>query len=125
MSRPHIADPTSLTTVAAADAIRKGDLSSEALVRACLDRIAAREADVQAWEHLDPDLALTRPRESDTAFRAGEAPGPLHGVPIGVKDIFDTADLPTENGSPIFARRRPERHATWCAAPRSGGAAPL
>ena len=122
MSRPHIADPTSLTTVAAADAIRKGDLSSEALVRACLDRIAAREADVQAWEHLDPDLALTQARDADTAFRAGEAPGPLHGVPIGVKDIFDTADLPTENGSPIFAGRRPERDATCVAALRSAGA---
>jgi Asp-tRNA(Asn)/Glu-tRNA(Gln) amidotransferase A subunit family amidase len=122
MSRPHIADPTSLTAAAAAEAIRNGELSSEALVRACLDRVAAREDEVQAWEHLDPDLALTLAREADAALRAGEAPGLLHGVPIGVKDIFDTADLPTENGSPIFAGRRPERDATCVAALRSAGA---
>jgi Asp-tRNA(Asn)/Glu-tRNA(Gln) amidotransferase A subunit family amidase len=122
MSRPHIADPTSLTATAAADAIRNGELSSEALVRACLDRIAVREDEVQAWEHLDPDLALTQAREADAAFRAGEALGPLHGVPIGVKDIFDTADLPTENGSSIFAGRRPERDATCVAALRGAGA---
>ena len=81
-------------------------------MRACLDRITTREGEVQAWEHLDADLALTQAREADAAFRAGETPGPLHGVPVGVKDIFDTADLPTENGSPIFAGRRPERDAT-------------
>ena len=122
MSRPRITDPTTLTTTAAADAIRKGELSSEQLVRACLDRIATREGEVQAWEHLDPDLALTQAREADAAFRAGETPGPLHGVPVGVKDIFDTADLPTENGSPIFAGRRPERDASCVAALRSAGA---
>ncbi|HEY8245920.1 MAG TPA: amidase [Hyphomicrobium sp.] len=122
MSRPRITDPATLTTTAAADAICKGELSSEQLVRACLDRITTREGEVQAWEHLDADLALTQAREADAAFRAGETPGPLHGVPVGVKDIFDTADLPTENGSPIFAGRRPERDASCVAALRSAGA---
>ncbi len=115
-------DPTTLTATAAAEAIRKDELSSEALVRACLQRIAAREDDVQAWAHLDADLALAQAREADAALRAGEATGALHGVPVGVKDIFDTADMPTENGSPIFAGRRPERDATCVAALRDAGA---
>jgi Asp-tRNA(Asn)/Glu-tRNA(Gln) amidotransferase A subunit family amidase len=115
-------DPTTLTVVAAADAIRNGELASEALVRACLDRITAREDEVQAWAHLDPELALAQAREADAALRTGEATGALHGVPVGVKDIFDTADMPTENGSPIFAGRRPERDATCVAALRDAGA---
>ena len=90
--------------------------------RACLDRIAAREDEVQAWEHLDPDLALAQARDADAALRAGEASGPLHGVPVGVKDIIDTADMPTENGSPIFTGRRPDRDAPCVAALRSAGA---
>ncbi|MBC7830526.1 MAG: amidase [Hyphomicrobium sp.] len=115
-------DLTTLTATAAADAIRKGELTSEALVRACLERIAAREDDVQAWAHLDAELALAQAREADAALRAGEAAGALHGVPVGVKDIFDTADMPTENGSPIFAGRCPERDATCVAALRDAGA---
>ena len=122
MSRPRIADPTSLSATAAAEAIRHGELTSVALVSACLDRIAAREGEVQAWEHLDPELALAQARDADAAFAAGEASGALHGVPIGVKDIFDTADMPTENGSPIFSGRRPDRDATCVAALRSAGA---
>ncbi|MEO8420586.1 MAG: amidase, partial [Hyphomicrobium sp.] len=122
MSRPRLTDPTSLSTTAAAEAIRHGELTSVALVTACLDRIAAHEGNVQAWEYLDPELALAQARDADAAFRAGEASGALHGVPIGVKDIFDTADMPTENGSPIFSGRRPDRDATCVAALRSAGA---
>jgi Asp-tRNA(Asn)/Glu-tRNA(Gln) amidotransferase A subunit family amidase len=122
MSRPRITDPTLLTASGAADAIRNGELSSEELVCACLDRIAAREDEVQAWEHLDPDLALAQAREADAELRSGEASGALHGVPVGIKDIFDTSDLPTENGSPIFAGRRPEHDAACVAALRSAGA---
>ncbi len=122
MSAPRLSEPANLTAVAAADAIRDGLFSSEELVGACLERIAQREAEVQAWEHLDPDLPLTQAREADAAQRRGEALGLLHGVPIGVKDIFDTADLPTENGSPIFAGRRPERDATCVSALRAAGA---
>jgi Asp-tRNA(Asn)/Glu-tRNA(Gln) amidotransferase A subunit family amidase len=122
MSRPRNTDPTSLSTTAAAEAIRHGELTSEALVGACLDRIAAREGEVQAWEYLDPELALAQARDADAAFRAGEASGALHGVPVGVKDIFDTADMPAENGSPIFSGRRPDHDATCVAALRSAGA---
>lgn len=122
MSRSLPTDPTALTTAAAAQAIRDKAISSEELTAACLERIAAREAEVQAWEHLDPALALARAREADAALAAGEDVGPLHGVPLGVKDIFDTNDLPTENGSPVFAGRRPEHDATCVAALRDAGA---
>lgn len=122
MSAPRIADPAALTVIDAAAAIRDGLISSAELVAACLERIAAREDEVQAWEHLDPELALAQAREADARMSAGEDCSPLHGVPIGIKDIFDTCDLPTENGSPIFAGRRPERDAACVAALRRAGA---
>ncbi len=122
MSRPLPSDPTALSATMAAQAIREGAISSVELVRACLDRIAAREPDVGAWEHLDPDLALEQAHAADGALAAGDDIGPLHGVPLGVKDIFDTSDFPTENGSPVFAGRRPERDAACVASLRAAGA---
>src|SRR5262245_33609944 len=77
--------------------IKAGRLTSEAVVRACLDRVAERETEVSAWAHVDPDHAIAAARALD---RAG-CTGPLGGVPFGVKDIIDTADLPTEWGTPI------------------------
>jgi len=115
MSRRNFAGPAALSAADAAEAIRERRLTSEALVRACLDRIAEREPDVQAWAHLDPDYALAQARARDGALKLGRGAGPLHGVPIGIKDIFDTADFPTENGSPIFAGRRPEKDAACVA----------
>jgi Asp-tRNA(Asn)/Glu-tRNA(Gln) amidotransferase A subunit family amidase len=125
MSGPIHSDPTNLTATAAAEAIREGRLSSGELVAACLDRIAARDAQVQAWEYLDADLALAQAAEADAAIRRGDHLGLLHGVPIGIKDIFDTFDLPTANGSPIFEGRRPERDAACVAALRAAGAVVL
>jgi Asp-tRNA(Asn)/Glu-tRNA(Gln) amidotransferase A subunit family amidase len=122
MSEPRPSDPSGLTGAAAAAAIRDGQLSAEEVVAACLERIAQREPEVQAWEHLDPEHALSQARDADAALHRGEEPGALHGVPVGIKDIFDTADLPTENGSPIFAGRRPERDAACVAALRNAGA---
>ena len=87
----------------AAAAIAAGEITSEALTRACLDRVRAREADVRAWAHFDADAALAEARARD-----GEAPrGPLHGVPVGFKDIIDTVDMPTACGSPIYEGHRP------------------
>ena len=75
----------------AARAIAAGDLSSEALVAACLARIDERDGDVGAWTHVDPERALAEARERDA-----ETPkSPLHGIPFGIKDIIDTADMPT------------------------------
>jgi len=122
MSAKNPTDPAALTATEAAGAIRAGRLSSVELVGACLERIADREAEVQAWEHLDPDLALAMARQADAALARGDDVGALHGVPVGIKDVFDTADYPTENGSPFFAGRRPERDAACVAALRAAGA---
>jgi Asp-tRNA(Asn)/Glu-tRNA(Gln) amidotransferase A subunit family amidase len=107
-----------LTAVEAAARIRSGELTSEALVRACLARIDARESEVQAWEYLDRDYAIGEARAADRS----EARGPLHGVPIGVKDTIDTVDMPTALGSPIYAGRRPRWDAACVAAARAAGA---
>ena len=79
-------------------------------------------AEVQAWAHLDRDYALAQARAADTALREGKAAGPLHGVPVGIKDIIDTADLPTENGTTIFAGRRPTADASVVAQLKAAGA---
>jgi Asp-tRNA(Asn)/Glu-tRNA(Gln) amidotransferase A subunit family amidase len=118
-SNPHAPE---LDALAQAEAIRSGRLTSEALVAACLARIDAREDAVRAWIHLDRDHALAQARAADRAHRDGEAQGPLHGVPVGIKDIFDTADQPTECGSPIYAGRRPTRDSTAVALLRQAGA---
>jgi len=98
--------------------IAAGETTCEAVVRDCLARIDGREALVHAWASLDPELALRRARELDRA----PSRGPLHGVPIGVKDIIDTADLPTEMGSPIYRGHRPTTDATCVALLREAGA---
>ncbi len=101
----------------AAAAIAAGRLTSTALVAACLERIAAREADVQAWACLDPDQALAAARACDR-----EPPrSRLHGLPVGIKDVIDTADLPTEYGSPIYRGNRPSADAACVAQIREKG----
>ncbi|MGH6662369.1 MAG: amidase family protein, partial [Rhodospirillales bacterium] len=87
-------DLAALGAARARAAIAAGEISAEDLTRACLDRIAAREAQVGAWAHLDRDLALAQARRLDKARKAGARLGPLHGLPVGIKDIFDTADMP-------------------------------
>ena len=115
-------DSHRMTADAAAAAIKAGDLTSEALVEACLARTAEREPVVKAWAHLDPGLALEQARAADAARGAGSELGPLHGVPVGIKDIIDTADLPTENGSDLHAGRRPAHDATVVALLKQAGA---
>ena len=103
----------------AAARIAAGKISSENLVRDCLDRIEAREPVLHAWAFLDPDLALGQARRCD---RSDGSLGPLHGVPIGVKDIIDTADMPTQMGSPIYDGNRPASDAACVAQIRAAGA---
>ena len=110
-----------LTAAAAARRIAAGELSSERLVRHCLERIAERDADVGAWEQVDPTAALAQARARDST----PPRGPLHGVPVGVKDIIDTADLPTGYGSPIWRGHRPDRDAACVALVRGAGAVVL
>jgi Asp-tRNA(Asn)/Glu-tRNA(Gln) amidotransferase A subunit family amidase len=111
-----------MTAKAAADAIRSGDVTSEALVDACIGRINEREGTVHAWVNFDADHARAQARDADAQLARGEEVGPLHGVPVGLKDIIDTADLPTESGSRLFVGRRPAHDATCAALLRAAGA---
>lgn len=106
----------------AAEEIREGRISSAELVADCLARIDEVEPQVQAWTHLDRDHALAQAKALDEARAHGGATGPLHGIPVGIKDIFDTSDYPTEFGSPIWAGRTPRRDATAVAMLRAAGA---
>jgi Asp-tRNA(Asn)/Glu-tRNA(Gln) amidotransferase A subunit family amidase len=93
-------------------------VTSEERVRECLERIEARESELRAWAYLDPDAALAQARARDA-----EAPrGPLHGLPVGVKDVIETADMPTGYGSPIYEGHRPQRDADCVAWLREQGA---
>ena len=101
----------------AAARIRSGALTAEALVRACLERIDARNSQVKAWIHLDRDFAIAQARACDQAPNRG----PLHGIPFAAKDIMDTAELPAEYGSPIYKGNRPMADAACVALTRAAG----
>ena len=118
-------DVTDLHGLSASDAarlIRQGAVSSEQLVAACLARVRETDALFQAWAFLDPDHALAQARAADDWRGEGRPTGALHGVPVGIKDIIDTADMPTENGSVLHAGRTPSRDATVVAMLRAAGA---
>jgi len=102
--------------------LARGDVSCEQLVGACLARIDTREPQVQAWAFLDRERALAQAKAADEARKEGKGVGPLHGVPVGIKDIIDTADMPTENGSPAFKGRQPFDDAACVTALRRAGA---
>ena len=111
-------DLTALSAREDAARVASGSLTAEALTRACLDRIGEREATTGAWHYLDPDRAIAEARQRDRAPRRG----PLHGVPIGVKDLMDTHDMPTSYGSPIYRDHRPAWDAACVALARAAGA---
>lgn len=100
-----------MNAIEAAQKIRDGLVSSVELVQACLDRIEETDGQLKAWVHLDKDYALGRAAEMDAIRKSGKAIGKLHGIPVGLKDIFDTKDFPTELGTPIHAGRQPESDA--------------
>ena len=111
-----------LSATEAARLIRDGIITSEQLVEACLARIREVDPQVQAWAFLDPNYALAQARAADQLRLSGAPIGPLHGVPVGIKDIFDTADMPTECGSVLYGGRTPARDATVTALLRAAGA---
>jgi Asp-tRNA(Asn)/Glu-tRNA(Gln) amidotransferase A subunit family amidase len=111
-----------LSTREAAAAVRDGRLTSLKLVEACLERIEAREPEVRAFAFLDPEHALRQAKAADEWRKRGRPLGPLHGLPVGVKDIVDTADMPTENGTVLHAGRRPRQDATLVSLLRAAGA---
>ena len=106
----------------AAEKIRGGLISSEELVTACLTQIDRLEERVEAWAFLDPDLALKQAKAADSSLKAGMALGPLHGVPVGIKDIIDTSDMPTEDGTVLHQGRQPQYDATVVTKLREAGA---
>ncbi len=111
-----------LSAADAARAISDGAISAEQLMQSCLERVREVDAGVQAWAHLDADHALARACARDESRRLGEAAGPLHGVPVGIKDIIDTADMPTEDGTVLHAGRLPVHDAAVVRALRAAGA---
>lgn len=93
------------------DHVAQGKITSQQMVESCFAAIDATDADLQAWESLDREQALARAKELDDFRRRGRTLGKLHGVPIGIKDNIDTADLPTRYGSEIYAAHQPEYNA--------------
>ncbi len=108
-------DPVLLTATEAARLIRAGQLSPAELMEACLARIAEREPVVRAFAWFDADAARRA--------AAGSRPGPLRGLPVGVKDVLDTSDMPSEYGSPIWSGWRPRADASAVAWARQAGGA--
>jgi len=111
-------DPCRLGAAEASALIASGDLGVEDLARACLARIAEREPRIRAWSWLDPQQVLRAARQLDKTPRIG----PLHGIPVGVKDVFDTVDMPTEHNSPLYRGHRPGQDAGCVATLRAAGA---
>ena len=110
-------NPCELSAIEALSRIRAGTLTSEVLVESCLQRIEEREDTVGAWQFLSPEQALAAARRSDQdAFD-----GPLRGIPVGAKDIFDTVDMPTTYGSPIYEGYCPQADASCVAQIRAAG----
>jgi Asp-tRNAAsn/Glu-tRNAGln amidotransferase A subunit and related amidases len=88
--------------------IKKGEITSEELVKNYIKEIKKKEKDVEAWEFFDEELAITQAKKLDLLHQSGNH-GDLHGIPVGVKDIFDTADMPTTDGTEIH-KENPSFH---------------
>ncbi len=111
-----------LSGAEAARQLAAGDITAQEMVQACLARIREREPQVEAWAYLDEEYALGQARRLDEWRAAGHAVGPLHGVPVALKDIIDTRDMPTCNGTPLHEARRPRSDAAVTAQLRQAGA---
>lgn len=118
-------DPSHLNLLSATDAaraIRDGAITSAELVEACLARVREVDDAVQAWAYLDPEHARMQAQALDQARREGKPIGPLHGVPVAIKDIIDTHDMPTEDGTVLHAGRMPLADAAVVSSLRGAGA---
>jgi len=111
-------EPWQLTAAEAAARLQAGTLTAEALTRSCLERCAEREAVTKAFSYLDPVLAIGNARKVDKAYTKGV----LHGLPLGVKDMIDTADMPTSHNSPIYEGLQQGRDAACVGVARGEGA---
>jgi Asp-tRNA(Asn)/Glu-tRNA(Gln) amidotransferase A subunit family amidase len=107
-----------LSATGARKLLAAGETNSEALTKACLERILARNDDVGAFAHIDPEFSILEAQKADR-----ESPkSPLHGIPFAVKDVIDTQDFPTERGTPIHRGRRPSADAKCVSLMREAGA---
>src|SRR5512146_2080949 len=107
-----------LSATEAAQGVAAGRYTVEAVTRACLDRIELRDRTIRAWAYIDPKLAIDQACARDRA----RDKGPLAGVTLGVKDIIDTFDMPTDMGSPLYRENRTFADAPCVAAVRAAGA---
>ena len=111
-------DLQNLSLSAMATRLRDGSATATAIAEACLARVETREGTVGAWQHIDPERVLEQAARRDT-----EAPSSsLHGIPVGLKDIIDTEDMPTTYGSPIYAGHTPRKDAIMVQRLRAAGA---
>ena len=107
-----LADPIlALGAVELRDRLADGQLRAQELADACLEQIAKQEPAIQAWTWLDGEHVMNQAKALDDIRASGRSIGPLHGLPVGIKDIIDTAGIPTENGTPIDAGRVPRTDA--------------
>lgn len=121
MSLPEDPSAHELTATQARQRIQEGRLTARALTQACLDRIERVDPFIKAWVYLDPKQALRQAEALDAALSRGEDPGPLAGIPVAIKDTFNTADMPTQMGSPLWAGFTPGNDARVVAAIRQAG----
>ena len=110
-----------LSATKAFEMMKKGELSSEKYVSNFLEHIEKREPTVGAWNYLEPEMAIQQAKEADKRWKSNKA-GKLNGLPIGIKDIIDTKDMPTENGSKICENRKPNEDAHLVKLLRDAGA---
>ena len=103
--------PNGLSATEASEKIRQGWLTSVELTTACLNRIEETDGQLKAWTYVDREGALARAEELDKRRFAGKPLGPLHGLPVALKDIIDAKGMTAEFGSPIFKGRMPESDA--------------
>lgn len=113
--------PRDLTIVQAAREMRAGELTAEALVLSCLERIETREPEIQAWVYVDREHALRTAREMDEDAKEGRWRGPLHGIPLGLKDIIDVQGMETRGGTEAYPARTAQRDAGCVARLREAG----
>ena len=106
-----------LSALEALAKIKSGDLTAEALMRSCFERIDERDELVGAWSYFDKDRVISEAIKSD---KAGN-PGPLGGLPVAVKDIMDTVDMPTTYGSSIYGNHQPSEDADCVKNVRTNG----
>lgn len=118
---PH-AGVVGLSALDLAEAIAKGSVRAVEATEAFLAHIGEQDTRIQAWAHLDPQFALAQAKALDRHREKGHPLGPLHGVPVGIKDIVDVAGLPCENGTPLDAGRRPRKDAAIVTRLREAGA---